>query len=216
MSDGQNRLELLVDLREAQGQRALVLPALTAEELVREILHEFRALGYLGDTPAHYWLLRAGDRSVLDPAAPLGKEIGAGERLILVEQDLPLPEQTRRPTKHIYLRDEGSGKVYKLHWQPALIGRASPGQQQNALLAVDLADHPQGLRVSRCQAQIEEKDGQFYIRGLSPNPTAIKGVDGSTTTLDAQRRPLQGGEIVCLERSQIALRFVIHEKEPAL
>jgi hypothetical protein len=212
MSAGQSRLELFIDVLDEQSQRALVLPTLTAAELVQEILQEFRALGYLSDVPGDYQLLRASDRSPVDPVAPLGKQLGSRERLILVEHELPLPEQTQRPTKQIYLRDEGAGRVYKLHWLPALIGRAETGPQ-HALIAVDLAAHAHGLRVSRYHAQITEENGQYAIQALSQNPTTIKDDQGKATTLDSRRRRLEPRQIVYLDKSQIGLRFFVREKE---
>lgn len=212
MSASLPRLELFIDVLDERNQRALVLPNLTVVELMGEILQEFRSLGYLSRVTGDYQLLKASDRSPLNPAVPVGKQVAQRERLILVEPEWPLPERTQRPVRHMYLRDEDTGNVYKIHWLPAIIGR-SDESQQTKLVAVDLAAHERALRVSRRQAQITEENGQYFIQSLSQNQTTIKDEQGAPITLGPNKHPLKPGQIIYLENSRIALKFLVREKE---
>jgi hypothetical protein len=213
MSTPQSRLQVIVDVFEEQGQRASIVPHLTVGELIESILHEFRSLAYMSDTPAAYSLIRAGDRSPLNGSVPLGQQIKAGERLVLVEAQPHLPEGTQMPRKHAYLRDEATGKVYKLHWCPAIIGRRDSSLPQNERIAVDLAPHERGLRVSRRHAQIGEEQGRFFIESLSQNPTTIYDTQGQHTTLNGRSFPLDHGQLISLDQSQIVLKFIVRDEE---
>jgi len=210
MSAGQTRLEITVDVFEAKNNRALIVPQLTPREMIASILEEFRSLTYLGDAPDGYSLLRARDGSPLDEAAPLGQQLTPGERLMLVEDQPELPEGTWQPSRHAYLREEGSGEVYKLHWCPAIIGRYDANLPDNDRLAVDLVTHERGLRVSRRHAQIREENGRFFIESLSQNSTTVRDSQGRETVV-SRPVPLQPGDIVSLDQSQIALQLIVRD-----
>jgi hypothetical protein len=209
MSANQARLELHIDVFEKKDQRALALPNLTPPELVEAILQEFRELEYLSGVSADYQLFKAEDKAPLDNGSELQQQLANNGRLLLAEAKLPLPKDTRRPTHDLYLREQATGKVYKLHWQPAIIGRPDKNQPHNDRLAVNLEPHPAGLRVSRRQALITEEGGQYYIESMSRNPTAIKTADDKTIALNASKHPLHHGDIIFLERSNIALKFIV-------
>ncbi len=210
MSAEETRLELVVDVFDLAAQRALALSTLTPPQLVDAVLAEFRELEFLGDNADDYQLLKATDRSPLDDGATIGDQLGGGDRLILMERVAQPPAGTRPPGRLVYLREQGSGKVYPLHWQPAIIGRPDREQDHNDRVAVNLSNHPAGQRVSRRHAQIVESDGVFFVEPLSPNPTVVR--DGQGTALPAQtRQPLRHGDVVYLENSQIALKFIVRE-----
>jgi len=213
MSTGQSRLELMIDVFEKRGQRAMPLPTLMSSELVEAILQEFRELEYLGDSPAHYSLLKAADETPLNDEEPLRNQLAKGSRLVLVENEVPLPAKTARPSDPIYLRDQASGKVYKLNWQPAIIGRPDKNQPHNDRVAVDLETYKTGLRVSRRHAQITEENGRYFIQSMSKNPTAIKRGDDEPIVVTEEKRPLQNGDIIHLVRSNITLKFIIRQGE---
>jgi hypothetical protein len=211
MSGSQKRLDVRVDVFEKTEQHALPLPDLTPPEFVEAILQEFRELEYLSDSPDSYRLLKASDQSPLIVEEKLGQQVINGDRLVLVEEEAPLPDNTKPPTHPIYLREQISGKVYKLHWLPAIIGRPDKNQPLNDQVAVDLEPYKTGLRVSRRHAQITEKDGQYFIHSMSRNPTSIKGSDGDMVAVSEEKRPLHNGDIIHLERSNIALKFIIRQ-----
>lgn len=215
MSTVQSRLEVTIDVFEQKNNRASIVPQLTVRELIEAIVQEFQALAYLSATPNGYSLLRARDRVVLDQNMPLGQQLKPGERLILVEDEPQAPDGTQRPTKHAYLRDEASGQVYKLHWCPAIIGRADTGLPYNERIAVDFAAHDRSVRVSRRHAQITEEKGRFFIESLSQNPTTLKDSRGRETTLNGRTLPLEHGDIVSLDQSQITLKFIVRDEGAA-
>lgn len=216
MGTHQPRLELLIDVFERKSQRALTLPSLTPPALVTAVLQEFRELDYLGDRPDDYMLLRASDGQALDPATPVGQQLGAQEQLVLVEYEAPLPPGTQRPTRPVYLREQAMGIVYRLHWLPAIIGRLDEHQEYHDRLAVDLSAHSAGLRVSRRHAQLVEADGQFYVERLSQNSTLVKDAWGAIMPVEQERQPLHHGDTIVLERSQLALKFIVREEEQAV
>jgi hypothetical protein len=208
----QTRLDLRIDVFEKTNQRALALPNLTPPDLVEAILQEFRELEYLGNTPTDYLLLNAKDKTPLDNESQLQQQSLNGGQLILFEKELPPPAGTKRPSHHLYLREQSSGKVYKLHWQPAIIGRPDKNQPYNEWIVVSLESHPAGLRVSRRQAMITEEGGQYFIESMSRNPTSIKNNEGKTIPVATNKQPLHHGDIIYLDRSNIAFKFIVRAK----
>ena len=208
MSANQARLELQLDIIGLAGQRALALPTLKPAEFIAATLEEFGEIEVLGQNAADYQLHKAGASEPLDAAVPLGQQVAAGDHLVLREREPALPAGTQRPSRPAYLRNQESGEVYKLHWLPALIGRVDSARADNDRLAVDLGSHPAGQRVSRRQAAISEKNGQFYVERTAQNATAVKDSAGLTTLVE-QRQPLQAGDTILLENSGIVLKFVL-------
>jgi hypothetical protein len=213
MSTNQTRLELSINVFEKSNQRALALPHLTPPQLIEAVLEEFRELEYLSDTSANYQLRKVQDRSPLAPDQPLSEQLQNGERLMLVEVGGPLPAETKLVNQHVYLREQSTGKVYKLYWQPAIIGRPDKNQANNDWIAVNLEGYKTGLRVSRRQAKITEENGQFFIESLSGNPTMIKNGEGQPIPVTAVKQPLKHGDIIYLERSNIALKFIVRARK---
>jgi hypothetical protein len=215
MGANQARLEVRIDVFEKTNQRALALANLTPPQLIEAILQEFRELEYLGDSAADYQLRKAQDRAPLADGQSLGEQLQGGERLMLVETGIPLPANTKPSTQPAYLREQSTGKVYKLRWQPALIGRPDKNQAHNEWIAVNLEGYKTGLRVSRRQAQITEENGQYFIESLSGNPTALKNGEGKTIEVTSTRQPLQHGDVIYFERSNIALKFIVRSHKGA-
>jgi hypothetical protein len=218
MSANQSRLELFIDVFGLKRQRALALPAIMPTDLVGAVLQEFRELEFLGDDPESYKIfkvLKDGNRSELDKNSPLEKQLAAQEQLVLVENIRPLPKDAKRPTQRVYLREQPMGAVHKLHWLPAIIGRHDAKQANNDLVAIDLSAHPQGLRISRRHAQISEDNGLYFLESLSSNPTLIVDGRGLKKTVETEKVPLQNGDTILLEHSQVALKFIIRDKDNA-
>jgi hypothetical protein len=211
MSGGQARLDVRIDVFDKSDQRALPLRELTPPQLVEAILQEFRELEYLSDAPGDYQLLRADDRAPLNEDDELGLQLGDGSRLVMVEKERELPAGTERPSRDIYLREQIMGKVYRLDWLPAIIGRPDKNQPNNDQVAVNLESYSTGLRVSRRHAQITEKEGEYFIQGMSRNPTFIRDNVGNTIPVTSERRPLENGDIIHLERSNITLKFIMRD-----
>ncbi len=215
MSANQARLELLIDVFEHAAQRAIALPTLLPTELVAAVIAEFQEIEFLGSDPARYQLINSATRAALNEQVGVGKQLAAGGRLALVEREEPLPPGTQPPSRPIYLRDQSSGTVYKLGWQPAIIGRTDATQQDNQQIAVNLSTHDAGQRVSRRHARIVESKGQFYVEQLAENPTIVKNAQGATTRVERDRCRIQNGDTLMLENSQIALKFIVRDTAPA-
>lgn len=211
MSANQVRLDLWIDVFEKTEQRALPLPTLKPVELVEAILLEFRELEYLGDLPTDYYLAQGEAATRLVEEEPLSQQVANEARLRLAEVEMPLPKGSKRSPDAVYLRELGSGKVYKLHWLPAIIGRPDKGQPYNELIGVNLESAKTGLRVSRRHAQITERNGRYYIESMSRNPTLLKSGAEEVVTVTGEKRPLQHGDIIELARSNIAFKFIVRQ-----
>src|SRR3954453_9739341 len=142
MANKQSRLELLIDVFSLKKQRALVLPTLTPSELITQVIKEFGGtnniskgvaeaapekylkMEYICDSSDEYLLLKASTKQPLNPTIPPGKQLAPLEQLILVELNKPLPSDTVRPSRAIYLVEQRSNKVYKIHWLPPIIARS--------------------------------------------------------------------------------------------
>jgi hypothetical protein len=216
MSTNQNRLTLTIDVFEKAKQKALALPSLTPPELVEAILGEFgRDLEYMSESADDYQLVRAADSAPLQDDLALGaQQVRDGESLALVERGGLQPPGTSVPSRsrHIYLRDTAGGKLYKLPWLPAIIGRPDEKKTHNSLLAVDLSVYATGLRVSRRHAQIVEESGQYVVESLARNNPTIVLRDGQgPVTLDGQRYQLRHGDTIRLQHSELSFKFIIRE-----
>lgn len=214
MSTNQKRLDLRVDIFEHKAQWAKSLPTLKPAELVEAILQEFQEVEFLSKSAADYYLSPVEDETaVLQEDVPLQEQLPNEARLQLREVERPLPKGTTRPSQAIYLRETVSGKVYKLNWLPAIIGRPDKNQPNDDWIAVDLESYKTGLRVSRRHAQITEQNGRYFIESLSRNPTLLKDAEGNVETVGDEKRPLPHGDIIQLERSNIAFKFIVRSQE---
>jgi hypothetical protein len=218
MSMGQQtrRLEVFVDIFDFKNQQALALPNLKPSELVESILEKFGSkLLYLSNKPDQYELVHADKHEPLSASVPLEPQLLSSNRLILVEREEHLPPGTHRPTHHLYLREQTTAEVYKLHWQPAVIGRHDSSKAHDERVAVDLTASSNGLRVSRRHVEITEENGQYYIKTLASNQVSLKRKDTQEHTVLEQAKlyPLYHGDTISLDYSQIALMFLVRDKE---
>jgi hypothetical protein len=211
MSTSQTRLDIRVDVFEKEDQWAKPLSSLKPPDLITAIFEEFRELEYLSGDPEDYLLVKKEDSSPLDPEEALDGQLSKNAHLVLLEQERTLPKGTKPLSAPVYLREQTSGKVYKLHWMPAVIGRPDPNQANNDWLAVNLEAYPTGLRVSRRHAQITEDNGRYSIKSLSKNPTVIKDEEGNEKLIGDTPIQLENNDVVLLERSNISLKFIIRE-----
>lgn len=205
----QARLEVFIDIFEHKKQRAQALVSLKPNDFVAAILAEFNELEYLGNDPANYRIVKKADGQELADDT-LQSQLRGGEQLVLTEYNPPIPNNTQQPNAHLYLREQTSGKLFKLNWLPALIGRPDGGQS-NDQLAVNLSALG-GLRVSRRHAQIIERANTYYVEQLSSNPLSVRDSQGVVTEVK-DFHPLQHGDVILLERSELALKFIIRPKE---
>lgn len=216
MSNNTTRTEVFIDVLHLRGQHAQVLDAISPMELVEAVLQEFRSeLEYLGDTADGYRLVRSDDHTPLDEATPIGKQLQSGDHLTFEERDVPLPLGARQLSKPVYVRDEAGGKVFRLTWQPAIIGRPDPSLEGNELLAINLEAERAGPRVSRRHAQIVEESDQFFIESLSQNATVVRDATGAESPVAGKRTRLNSGDVIYLKSSKIALKFIVRPEDSA-
>lgn len=211
MSSPPSRRTLRIDVFEQPNQRASALLSLTPTDLVRAIVQEFREIEYLSDNPADYRLCKANGQMPLADETTVA-QLAPDERLTLVEMVQPVPNGAQRPTRAIYLREQQSGAVYKLHWSPAIIGRPDSTQSHNDWLAVNMESYPSGLRVSRRHLCIVEQADQYFVYSLSPRNSAYhQTAAGHRTLLTEAHHPLQHGDTLFLEGSELTLKFLIRD-----
>jgi len=218
MGASKDRLELTIDVLNKPEQHALALADLTPEELIAATLQEFSEIEYLGIDPADYRLMNAGTGKELDGSQPIHTQLSNKDSVKLAERERPVPSGGHRPATAIYLREMASGRVFKLHWLPAIIGRPDRNLPDNQLLAANLEMLPSGLRVSRRHAMIGEQNGQYFVQCLSGNPATLRCPNGETRQLTTARVPISSEDVLYLDRSEIALKLIVlsgSAKQPA-
>lgn len=217
MGTGKDRLDLTIDVLDLPAQHAAALWTLSPQELIAATLQEFREIEQLGIDPSDYQLLDAATGAVLDEK-PLDALFGKDAKdvhLKLVEKSASIPRGAQPAPEPIYLREQGTGRVYRIGWLPAIIGRPDRNLPDNQLLAVNLEALPTGLRVSRRHVRLSEQGGRYYVQRMSGNPTMLRRATGETIhLLDASRTPIDHGDVIVLERSQITLKFLLQRTMP--
>ena len=199
----QGRITVFIDIFHLVGEEARPLQNLTAVQLIAHILQEFAAeIPFLLAEPRFYVLGHQRSKRVLTAGKSLAEQgVSDQDRLILREALPELPDGTVRPSRPVYLQEVDRNLNHAVFCVPGVIGRQYYRPDDNQLVA-DLTLCAMAERVSRRQAQIEETDGQFFLRRLADNPVLVDGVRVET-------RPvlLQNGSAILLERSGISLRF---------
>lgn len=166
-------IEVKIDVFEHIGQRASVRRALTIRALVEEVLKEFNDIA--ADAPEKYAIYQKGKNQPLTADATLvDLDIQQHDELVFdsIYQDT---RQRLEPHQYAALQDE-AGTLYKIEWQPAIIGRPNNETKHDMSLAVNLQSHPKKLTISRSHAQITFSSGHYYIEPLSEhNPLLVEG-----------------------------------------
>lgn len=189
-------LTISSELFDETEQEASVRKNVTVRNLIDEIRREFSLL------EGNYTLSLKG-RSPLDPDKTL-EQLG-----IQTGVELTFDRERRRLSQQIVarggqyfqaiggkrqaaLRDDVSGQVFVLEWQPALIGRPDAGNAASAeALAVNLGGLPEARTVSRQHARITEYGGQFFLEGIAErNPTFLN----EQQLLPGEKRALTSGD----------------------
>jgi hypothetical protein len=197
-------IELSFNVFDQSGQRARVRLSLTISELIVEILREFDE-GKQSDAEMYALYLNKGSiplprsRTLAQLDVQLNDELEfkhlGGSRRTLIPKE-----------QQAYLLEDSTRRVYEILWQPALIGRPDIDPDHNELLAVNLASHRFGKRVSRRHAQILLEGGQYYIENQSShNPTFL---NDDPTPL-AGKQLLKQEDRIRLGKSQIVLTFFL-------
>jgi len=152
---------------------------------IRTLLAETRKEFDLPD--GNYSLVIKSSGKVLDPDKTLEQSgVQTGAALILNrerrapqrEMSSVMQDFSRRMitgSNRAYLREEDSGQVFEIQWQPAVIGRPDANNPASAsTLAVNLGLFEGAKTVSRHHARITEQNGQFFLEGMADhNPTYL-------------------------------------------
>jgi hypothetical protein len=189
-------------------QEVSVRPNITIRSLVDEILREFSLL------EGNYSMTQAGTGKVL-PLDQTLEQVGlqTGAELVFGRERRRLSQQivmrggqyfqTLESPVRAFLREEPTGTIFDIEWQPALIGRPDAHDPSSAaLLAVDLSEMAEARTVSRQHARITERNGQYFIEGIADrNPTFVNDRE----LVIGEKRALQSGDKICV--GKILLRF---------
>jgi len=191
-------LTISSELFDETDQEASVRKNVTVRSLIDEIRREFSLL------EGNYTLSLKGSNP-LDPDKTL-EQLG-----IQTGVELTFDRERRRLSQQIVarggqyfqaisgkrqavLREDSSGQVFVLEWQPAVIGRPDAGNAASAeVLAVNLGGLPDARTVSRQHARITESGGQFFLEGIAErNPTFLN----EQQLLPGEKRALASGDKV--------------------
>lgn len=214
MAEATQRIQCFIDVLDRERQRALVRKDVLPEELVKAVIDEFSSeIVYLGkNTDAYSICLRETGRE-LDPKAVLDEQIGDDAQLALTEKEGSIPKGATALPVPFYLREQSQGFVYKIRWLPAIIGRFDPNENESELVAVDLQNTPNGMRVSRRHVRMLIRDGVVYLELQSRNPASLIRTDGNRENLEGQLLAFRHGDILKLDRSGVTLQ-ALFQTEP--
>jgi hypothetical protein len=210
----EERIECTIDVLSRPQQRAMARRDITPVEMVQAIVDEFsEEIPHLGRNIAAYQITQIDTGHILEMETPLDRQIRSGARLALQERTTKQPPGTKPLTRPFYLREVTQAYVYKINWLPAFIGRTDPSMQDNATVAVDLQNLPNGMRISRRHVRLLERDGVIYLELYSRNPVTLIRAEGSRETLQDRPLVLKHGDIIKLERSNISLQAIFHTEQ---
>lgn len=196
-------IDVKIDVFENAGQRARVRRTLTARDLIQEILKEFDDIP--ADSPEKYAVYLKGDDHPLKADANLIQlDIQPQDELVFdyIRQTL---RRMLKPEQVAYLREETTGKVFNIEWQPAVIGRPTNEADHNLTLAVNVQALPDGMTISRRHAQVTLSEGRYFIEALAENNPVL--VNGKEVPVNA-RREMKNGDKLVLGRNHVTFTFL--------
>jgi len=204
------RMTVFIDIFQERQQEARVLRELRPEALVSAIVKEFRGLELLGTDPARYQLVRLDDGTPLDEDRPMDQQSGRIDRLQLVDRPAAPPPSALRILRPVYLRELERGRVYRLDWQPAMIGRRQQARDDQTPLAVNLADHPARDFISKQHVQLIEQGERLMAESLTSKPTGVTTAGGKWVKLaQGKPYPIAHGDVIHLVNSRVDLLVLI-------
>ncbi len=207
-------LTITSDLFDDTSQEASIRENLPIRTLLAEARKEF-------DLPdGNYTLTIKSNGKLLDPEKTLEQSgVQTGAVLILNrERRAAAPELSsimedfsRRMlsgSKRGFLREDESGEVFEIQWQPAIIGRPDANNPASgSMLAVNLGRFDGAKTVSRHHARITEQNGEFFLESMTDhNPTYLN--DGMIRA--GERRFLQPDDKIRV--GKFALTFGVADK----
>jgi pSer/pThr/pTyr-binding forkhead associated (FHA) protein len=198
-------IDVKIDIFENIGQHARVRENITVATLIKEILKEFDDLS---GQPDNFALFLVGSGQPLEASYTLKQlDIKPWETL-LFDYKQRSGRRELLPAERFCVREEKSGNLFRIDWQPAIIGRPSKEPDHNMKLAVNLTGLPMGETVSRAHAKMTVRDSVVYIeRTAENNSLSLNGVELALH----QTRALHWGDRIEVGSSKITL-IVEHTK----
>lgn len=200
---------IVSDLFDEANQEASIRENLPVRTLLSEAKREFN----LADDGA-YALRFQETGKALDPDKTMEQQgVRAGAILILTRERRPAMREAvanagvsrsnitgqNRP----FLREDMTGKIFEIMWQPAVIGRRDPTNPQSVEnLAVNLETIEGAKSVSRYHARMTEDKGKFYLESIADHNPAY--LNGSIVRVGDKRLLMPGDKI---EVGKITLSF---------
>jgi len=195
-------IDVKIDIFEHADQRARVLESLTPAGLIQEILKEFDDI--TTDAPEKYAIYLKGMERPLNPASSMAElDIQPQDTLVFdyVRQAI---RQMLEPKDYAFLREESTGKVYDIQWQPAVIGRPDSDVGHNIILAVNVQLLPDSMTVSRKHAQISFSEGHYFIEPLAEhNPVFLNNKEIPLNN----KREIKNNDRLAVGRHKITMVF---------
>ena len=203
-------IDVKIDIFEHQDQRARILESLKPADLIQEILKEFDDIPT--DSPDKYAIFLKGMERPLNPASSMAT-LDIQPQDILVFDYIRQPiRQMLEPKDYAFLREETTGKVYDIQWQPAVIGRPDSDVGHNIILAVNVTLLPNGMTVSRKNAQITFSESRYYIEPLAEhNPVFLNGKE---IPLNGKRE-LKNNDRLAIGRTKVSFVFTTQGVTPS-
>ncbi|MCC7206383.1 MAG: FHA domain-containing protein [Anaerolineae bacterium] len=200
---------IVSDLFDEPNQEASIREHLPVRTLMSEARREFNL-----PEDAVYALRFQETGKALDPDKTMEQQgVRAGAILILTRERRPAMREAvanagvsrsnitgpNRP----FLREDMTGKIFEIMWQPAVIGRRDPTNPQSVEnLAVNLETFEGAKSVSRYHARMTEDKGKFYLESIADHNPAY--LNGSIVRVGDKRLLMPGDKI---EVGKITLSF---------
>jgi len=195
-------LDVEIDVFENSAQHARLRKGITIATLIQETLKQFDDIA--ADAPDKYAIYLKGADRPLNSASTLEQlDIQPHDELVFdyVRQTI---RKMLDPEQYALLREETTGKVYDIQWQPAVIGRPDADVGHNIILAVNVLPLPNGMTVSRHHAQITFSEGHFYVEPCAEhNPVFLNGKEIPLNT----KREIKNNDRLAIGRSKIMMVF---------
>jgi pSer/pThr/pTyr-binding forkhead associated (FHA) protein len=195
-------LDIEIDVFEYSAQHAQVRRGITIATLIQETLKQFDDIA--ADAPDKYAIYVKGADRPLNSAYTLEQlDIQPHDELVF-DYVRQVNRKMLDPEDYALLREETTGKVYDIQWQPAVIGRPDADLGHNIILGVNVLPLPNGMTVSRKHAQITYSEGRYYIEPLAEhNPIFLNGKEIPLNS----KRELKNNDRLGIGRKKIMMVF---------